>query len=122
ELTYHQDGSIERKLNLDVDRIEQVITNLIHNAIHHTGKGGSVDIAVNCMDEGCTFDVTDTGKGIPEADLPYVFERFYKADKARTRGQGGTGLGLSIAKNIVDAHKGAISVHSKVNEGTTFRF
>lgn len=106
----------------DPDRVEQVLTNLLHNAIRHTNKLGEVTLAVRQYEEGIKFDVKDTGSGIPEADLPYVFERFYKADKARTRGRGGTGLGLAIAKNIIDAHDGHISVHSKVNEGTTFSF
>lgn len=64
--------------------------------------------------------VEDDGTGIPEEDLPFVFERFYKADKARTRGKSGTGLGLAIAKNIIDAHNGRMTVASKLDEGTTF--
>ncbi len=120
-LSYEIDDSIGT-IYCDPDRIEQVLTNLVHNAIHHTHEGGQVTLNVTGYEKGCKFDVIDTGRGIPEGDLPYVFERFYKADKARTRGQGGTGLGLSIAKNIVDAHKGTISVHSKINEGTTFSF
>ncbi|MFC0472949.1 ATP-binding protein [Halalkalibacter kiskunsagensis] len=111
-------GTIE----CDPDRIEQVLTNLLHNAIRHTKENGKVVLSVRQYDEGYKFDVIDTGSGIPEGDLPYVFERFYKADKARTRGRGGTGLGLAIAKNIIDAHHGQISVHSKMNEGTTFSF
>ncbi|WP_235991775.1 ATP-binding protein [Metabacillus schmidteae] len=107
---------------IDPDRIEQVLTNLIDNAIRHTSENGSVVIAVKDQLNGVIIDVKDSGSGIPEEDLPFVFERFYKADKARTRGRAGTGLGLAIVKNIVEAHKGKISVHSKVNEGTTFSF
>ena len=68
------------------------------------------------------MEVSDSGSGIPEEDLPFVFERFYKADKARTRGRAGTGLGLAIVKNIIDAHRGHISVQSKIGQGTTFSF
>lgn len=121
ELTLAIDEATEI-IECDPDRIEQVLTNLLHNAIRHTNIHGRVTLAISGYEEGCKFDVRDTGSGIPEVDLPYVFERFYKADKARTRGRGGTGLGLAIAKNIVDAHKGHISVHSKTNEGTTFSF
>lgn len=92
------------------------------NAIRHTLEGGTVEMAVQSVAGGIKVDVKDTGTGIVEEDLPFVFERFYKADKARTRGRSGTGLGLAIAKNIVDAHSGSINVHSKVNEGTTFSF
>ncbi|MCF6137619.1 ATP-binding protein [Pseudalkalibacillus berkeleyi] len=106
----------------DPDRLEQVMTNLVDNAIRHTDKGGKVYVNVVDQSGGMLVEVTDTGSGIPKEDLPFVFERFYKADKARTRGRSGTGLGLAIVKNIVDAHDGKISVHSKVNEGTTFSF
>ncbi|MDV2683392.1 ATP-binding protein [Alkalihalophilus lindianensis] len=112
----------DQQVAFDPDRIEQVLTNLIHNAIRHTSENGKVTLKVRPFEQGIKLDVIDTGSGIPEEDLPYVFERFYKADKARTRGRGGTGLGLAIAKNIVDAHKGQISVHSKMDEGTTFSF
>jgi two-component system, OmpR family, sensor histidine kinase ResE len=109
-------------LELDPDRIEQVLTNLIDNAIRHTGENGSVKVVAERSGDAVKIHVQDSGSGIPEEDLPFVFERFYKADKARTRGRSGTGLGLAIAKNIVNAHKGTISVHSKLNEGTTFTF
>jgi two-component system, OmpR family, sensor histidine kinase ResE len=108
--------------SFDPDRIEQVLTNLIDNAFRHTPKGGSVNLAIVNEDKGITIEVTDSGSGIPEDDLPFVFERFYKADKARTRGRAGTGLGLAIVKNIVEAHHGHISVQSKLNHGTTFSF
>jgi two-component system sensor histidine kinase ResE len=112
----------EPEFVLDADKIEQVLTNLVDNAIRHTLEGGTVEMAVQSAAGGIKVDVKDTGTGIVEEDLPFVFERFYKADKARTRGRSGTGLGLAIAKNIVDAHSGSINVHSKVNEGTTFSF
>lgn len=106
----------------DPDRIEQVLTNFIDNALRHTPKGGSVRLTITPEDKGIHIEVTDSGSGIPEEDLPFVFERFYKADKARTRGRAGTGLGLSIAKNIIEAHRGHISVQSKPGHGTTFSF
>ncbi|SNX68102.1 two-component system sensor histidine kinase ResE [Bacillus oleivorans] len=104
----------------DEDKIEQVLTNLIDNAIRHTPGGGKVQVQGKVMDKGLLLEVMDTGSGILEEDLPFVFERFYKGDKSRTRGRSGTGLGLSIAKNIIDAHEGHISVQSKVGQGTTF--
>lgn len=107
---------------IDIDRIEQVFTNLIDNAINHTESGGNVEIIVKHNHEGMYVDIADTGKGIPEDDLPFVFERFYKADKSRTRMKKGTGLGLAIARNIVEAHHGNITVKSKVDIGTTFSF
>ncbi|MCG3083494.1 HAMP domain-containing protein [Anoxybacillus sp. LAT_35] len=116
------DMNDERIVSFDPDRIEQVLTNLIDNALRHTGEGGEVRVIVDGDEERVRISVQDSGSGIPEEDLPFVFERFYKADKARTRGRSGTGLGLAIAKNIVEAHKGTITVHSKLGEGTTFTF
>ncbi len=109
----------------DEDRLEQVVTNLLDNAFRHTPPGRSVTIAVKpaLTDfEALTIFVADEGRGIPAEDVPYIFERFYKADKARTRAaSNGTGLGLAIVKNIVDAHGGRIQVESVVDEGTKFR-
>jgi two-component system, OmpR family, sensor histidine kinase ResE len=111
------------EMQADADRIEQVLTNLIDNAIRHTSNGGEVNVTIKSSEEVVQFIVKDNGSGIKEEDLPFVFERFYKGDKARTRGKsGGTGLGLAIARNIVEAHNGQINVHSKSNEGTTFSF
>ncbi|MDQ0183877.1 ATP-binding protein [Cytobacillus sp. FSL W7-1323] len=106
--------------SFDPDRMEQVLTNLIDNAIRHTPEGGQVTVVQRSNEKGLMIEVVDSGSGIPEEDLPFVFERFYKADKARTRGRSGTGLGLAIAKNIVDTHKGQITVQSKIGHGTTF--
>lgn len=121
-LNYHSVFADDNHINIDEDRIEQVLTNLIDNAIRHTPKEGSVAVKVSKEGSFAKVEVQDTGTGIPKEDVPYVFERFYKADKARTRSKGGTGLGLAIAKNIVQAHKGNIQVESVEGEGTTFMF
>ncbi|NMD70276.1 HAMP domain-containing protein [Bacillus sp. DNRA2] len=110
----------EEVFEIDADRFEQVMTNLIDNAIRHTPSGGSVSVIEKSDERGFFIEVQDTGSGIPDEDLPFVFERFYKADKARTRGRSGTGLGLAIVKNIISAHKGQITVQSKQGRGTTF--
>lgn len=109
-------------ISIDEDRIEQVLTNLVDNAIRHTPAEGSVTVSITNEQNYAKIQVRDTGQGIPQDDLPYVFERFYKADKARTRSKGGTGLGLAITKNIVEAHNGTISVESVEQQGTTFTF
>src|SRR5690625_4108523 len=108
----------------DHDQMEQVFTNLIDNALDHTNEHGEVHVNIESNDETITVHIKDSGKGIPEGDLPFIFERFYKADKSRTRNgaKKGTGLGLAIVKNIVEAHEGTITVKSKVNVGTTFSF
>lgn len=111
---------LEQKYSIDPDRIEQVLTNLIDNAIRHTPINGNVTIRLKEEKESLILSVEDTGSGIPADDLPFVFERFYKADKARTRGRAGTGIGLSIVKHLVEAHGGQIQVHSKLGEGTSF--
>lgn len=109
-------------LYFDGDRIEQVLTNLIDNAIRHTKENGEIIVTGYSDEKGLHVEVFNSGAGIAEEDLPFVFERFYKGDKARTRGRSGTGLGLAIAKNIIEGHKGHISVHSKDGQGTTFTF
>src|SRR5690625_3389961 len=108
----------------DPDAVEQVFTNLIDNAIRHTKENGFVHVHILNNKEEFNVSIQDNGSGVPEEDLPFIFERFYKADKARTRNgqKKGTGLGLAIAKNIVDAHDGVITVKSKQNQGTTFNF
>jgi two-component system, OmpR family, sensor histidine kinase ResE len=112
-----------KEMEIDPDRIEQVLTNLIDNAIRHSSDGGFVNLSIESTAQAVKFLIKDNGSGIKEEDLPFVFERFYKGDKARTRGKsGGTGLGLAIARNIVEAHGGQINVHSKNQEGTTFSF
>ncbi|SEP69440.1 ATP-binding protein [Piscibacillus halophilus] len=108
----------------DPDRIEQVMTNLIDNAMRHTPQDGEIEVTVEEVNRELMFHIKDNGSGIPEEDLPFIFERFYKSDKARTRNgqKKGTGLGLSIAKHIVEAHGGTIYAKSQIDEGTTFTF
>ncbi|WP_018922182.1 ATP-binding protein [Salsuginibacillus kocurii] len=116
-----EETSESHVVEADPDRLEQVLTNLISNAIRHTEDEGEVLVRSVLQQDEVVIEVEDTGVGIPEEDLPFVFERFYKADKARTRGRSGTGLGLAIAKNIIEAHEGRISVQSKEGEGTLFQ-
>lgn len=111
-------------ITIDKDRMEQVFTNLIDNALTHTNQGGKVEIDVLFKENNFSADIKDNGSGIPEEDLTFIFERFYKADKSRTRNgeKKGTGLGLAITKYIITAHEGVISVKSKEGIGTTFSF
>ena len=104
----------------DADRLKQVFINLIDNAIKYNREGGSIRVSDEPSASSVRIDVTDTGIGMPEADLPRVFERFYRVDKARSRELGGTGLGLSIVKHIVEAHGGQVAVRSRLGEGSTF--
>ncbi len=108
-------------LRVDVGRVEQVLTNLIHNAIKFTPPGGTITISALVREgDSIVIKVADTGVGIAYEDQPRIFERFFKADRARSGG--GTGLGLAIAKHIVQAHGGRIWVDSKPNKGSTFYF
>lgn len=104
----------------DADRLEQVFTNLVDNAIRHTKSGGNVRLDVGVSVQHANIRVSDTGSGIPEEDIPYIWERFYKADKARTRGSAGIGLGLAITRHIVLEHGGDIIVESQTGKGTVF--
>src|SRR5262249_52683075 len=98
----------------------QVLHNLLENSIRYTEPGGKVQVRLTRSPTEVRIDVSDTGIGIPESQLPYVFERFYRSDRARRAHPGGSGLGLSIVKWIVEAHKGKVEVASRLNEGTTF--
>lgn len=106
----------------DRDRIGQVLTNLLDNAIKFTAEEGKIMVQVNLASAGDALElhVQDNGIGIPSADLPRVFERFYRVDKVRSRDQGGTGLGLAIVKHIVEAHQGRIDVRSALGQGSEF--
>jgi len=107
-------------VNGDPDRLRQVLTNLIVNAIDYNRPGGEVCVRTLREDAGSVVEVSDTGIGIATEDLPLIFHRFFRADRSRSHAEGHTGLGLAIAKTIVDAHGGTIDVASRLGEGTTF--
>ena len=117
-MTLHCEGQIP-DVNGDRERIEQVITNIVSNAVKYTPDGGQIDMTVGTDGPNVFVRVTDNGIGIPEKDLPRLFDRFYRVDKARSRESGGTGLGLSIAQEILNQHKGKIEISSVYGEGTS---
>lgn len=108
-------------MEADEDRLRQIVMNLLSNGINYTPEGGRVTVKMEGINEDhIRIRISDTGIGIPKKDLPRIFERFYRVDKARSRSSGGTGLGLSIVKHLIELHKGTISVTSEVGRGTTF--
>ena len=109
-------------VNADKLRISQVIGNLIRNSLTHTPSGGTIKVSATRAGNVVTFAVEDTGAGVDEKDLPYLFERFYRADSSRTRATGGAGLGLSIAKSLVKAHGGQIGAESQPGKGCRIFF
>ena len=104
----------------DAGRLTQVVTNLLTNAIHYNVAAGSVSVHVSHDADAAILTVSDTGCGIPQADWPHIFERFYRVDKARSRETGGYGLGLAICKSIIETHGGTITFASQAGRGTTF--
>ncbi len=106
----------------DRDRLEQVVVNLIDNAIKYTPSGGEVSITAEANGAEVCVNVSDTGIGIPSDDISRIFERFYRVDKARSRALGGTGLGLAIVKHIIQGHNGRLDVKSELGKGSTFSF
>jgi two-component system phosphate regulon sensor histidine kinase PhoR len=106
------------KIYADKERIQQVLVNLIHNAVKFTGENGRIVVNTGIETEMVRIDITDNGIGIDEKDLPHVFERFYMADRSRTGG--GTGMGLAIAKHVIEAHNGKITAQSTEEKGSVF--
>ena len=109
-------------VNIDWQRISQVLHNLLENAVAHTGKGGTINVTATKQGDWVEVSVSDTGEGIPVEDLSNIFERFYRVDKSRTRATGGSGLGLTIAKRLVEAHGGNIEAQSEPGRGSRFSF
>ncbi len=109
-------------VHADEQRIDQVITNLVGNAINYTPEGGHVTVSFDVSKKNVTTFVTDTGEGIPHSHLHRIFERFYRVDKSRSREKGGTGLGLAIVKHILEGHSSKAEVESEVGKGSTFSF
>ncbi|SHJ86291.1 sensor histidine kinase [Paramaledivibacter caminithermalis] len=106
----------------DKQKIYQVFYNIINNAINHSYENSQINIRVNSINNICKVEIIDSGKGIPEEDLPYIWDRFYKVDKSRKRDSSGTGLGMAIVKNILDAHNFKYGIESEVNKGTKVWF
>jgi heavy metal sensor kinase len=115
------DGTEPVQVEADPARLKQVVVNLLDNAIKYTPEGGSVIITVNSQNGRAVLEMEDTGLGISASDLPHIFERFYRADKARSRQMGGAGLGLSIVRSICIAHGGQVTVTSTEGSGSRFR-
>jgi two-component system sensor histidine kinase ResE len=109
-------------VSADLDRLDQVVTNLLANALRYNRPGGRVTLAARRDAEGVTVTVRDTGIGIAPEELPHIWDRFHRVDKSRTRASGGTGLGLAIARSIVVAHGGSVHVHSEPGQGSVFSF
>lgn len=108
-----------QELTADYDRLNQVLSNLISNALRHTPKDGSISLITQSIENGIRIEVKDTGSGIPAEDIPFIFDRFWRGDKSRT-GRTNSGLGLAIAKQLIQAHGGAIEAESEVGKGTRF--
>ena len=106
----------------DRDRLEQVVVNLLDNAIKYTPSGGTVSVGARKSGDWVRVEIRDTGIGIPADDIPRIFERFYRVDKARSRELGGTGLGLAIVKHIIQGHNGKLQVESTPGKGSVFSF
>ena len=107
-------------IEIDTDKMTQVIDNILNNAIKYSPDGGKITVTMKTTDDQMILSISDQGLGIPKQDLPRIFDRFYRVDRARSRAQGGTGLGLSIAKEIIKQHNGFIWAKSEYGKGSTF--
>jgi signal transduction histidine kinase len=120
-ITVRRLGTEPATVSGDPDRLRQLLLNIVTNAIKYTPRGGTVSIGLDRRGDQAAVTIDDTGVGIASVDVPFIFERFWRADRARSRGErGGLGLGLSIAEWIAQAHGGGITVASRIGRGTTF--
>lgn len=110
----------ELELSADYDRLDQVLSNLVSNALRFTPPGGKIILRAEKIPSGVRLSVADSGSGIPPQELPFIFDRFWKGDRSRTRGGAGSGLGLAIARQLIRAHGGTIRAESQPGQGTTF--
>jgi signal transduction histidine kinase len=133
QVAFHQPRAEDKSIRLTLEsmpalppllanrfNLEEVVSNLISNAISYTPEDGHISVSASMEDDYICIRVADTGMGISEEDLPHIFDRFYRVKNARTRYIIGTGLGLSLVKSIVDAHHGVVRAESKPNQGSTF--
>lgn len=116
------DAPTDSKVLAESAALKQILTNLIENAIKYSNPGGDITLAAEPKENRIEISIADTGIGIPAKDLPHIFERFYRVDKARSRDLGGTGLGLAIVKHLVHTHGGNVQVESTEGKGTCFHF
>ncbi|NNG16662.1 MAG: two-component sensor histidine kinase, partial [Gemmatimonadales bacterium] len=118
-VTFEVDADTPSVGRLDPEALRQILTNLYDNSLRHIDEAGHIVCRIRREADGWTVAVEDTGTGIGREHLPRIFERFYRADTARSREQGGTGLGLSIVKHLVETHGGTVSAESQPGQGTT---
>lgn len=121
EIDLRQEGATGLTVTGDPGRLDQVLSNLVANALRHTPRGGRITLCAEARQDSIHIRVSDSGEGIPAEDLPFIFDRFWRGDRARTHTHGtGSGLGLAIASQLVKTHQGELTVTSTVGEGTTF--
>jgi two-component system sensor histidine kinase BaeS len=120
KLSLELPAALAAPISLDPLRVEQILGNLLSNALRHTPEGGQISLKLALTSGAVTLSVRDTGAGIPAEALPHLFERFYRADKARSREDGGSGLGLTIARQLAEAHGGTLTAANHPEGGAIF--
>ena len=119
-IEFHDSSTGEKTILADAMRMEQVLNNLIGNAIRHSPENGKVTLTLDSQSGNFIFRIKDSGDGIPDEAIPLIFERFFRADKSRSRQDGGSGLGLAIARRLVELHQGTLSAANSADGGAVF--